>query len=87
MNELQKLPNVGQVLADHLVRIGINTPEQLRTKTAEEVFLTIRHQCDAGACLHMLYGIEGAIQGIPKRILHIRENKRCAFFQSIELVK
>jgi|GEM_PF-4256583 len=38
MNELQKLPNVGQVLADHLVRIGINTPEQLRTKTAEEFF-------------------------------------------------
>jgi len=66
MNELQKLPNVGQVLADHLVRIGINTPEQLRTKTAEEVFLAIRHQCDAGAFL--------------KRSLHIRENKRCAFF-------
>ncbi|OTE88583.1 competence protein TfoX, partial [Escherichia coli] len=28
MNELQKLPNVGQVLADHLVRIGISTHEQ-----------------------------------------------------------
>lgn len=54
MNELQKLPNVGQVLADHLVRIGISTPEQLRTKTAEAIFVTIRQQCDAGACLHML---------------------------------
>ncbi len=80
MNELQKLPNVGQVLADHLVRIGINTPEQLRTKTAEEVFLAIRHQCDAGACLHMLYGIEGASKAFLKRSLHIRENKRYAFF-------
>ncbi len=80
MNELQKLPNVGQVLADHLVRIGISTPEQLRTKTAEAIFVTIRQQCDAGACLHMLYGIEGAIQGIPKPNLQVRESKNCAFF-------
>ncbi|AYJ45822.1 TfoX/Sxy family DNA transformation protein [Enterococcus casseliflavus] len=80
MNELQKLPNVGQVLADHLVRIGINTPEQLRTKTAEEVFLTIRHQCDAGACLHMLYGIEGAIQGIPKAHLTYQRKQALRLF-------
>lgn len=80
MNELQKLPNVGQVLADHLVRIGINTPEQLRTKTAEEVFLAIRHQCDAGACLHMLYGIEGAIQGIPKAHLTYQRKQALRLF-------
>ncbi|MCS6734573.1 TfoX/Sxy family protein, partial [Proteus terrae] len=68
------------VLADHLVRIGINTPEQLRTKTAEEVFLAIRHQCDAGACLHMLYGIEGAIQGIPKAQLTYQRKQALRLF-------
>ncbi len=80
MNELQKLPNVGQVLADHFVRIGINTPEQLRAKKAEAVFLTIRQQCDAGACLHMLYGIEGRSKAFPKPSSQVRESKNCAFF-------
>jgi DNA transformation protein len=66
---LSKLPNVGKVLQEHLLAIGIETPEQLRQTGAEEVFLRIRSQRDPGACLHMLYGIRGAILGVPDKLL------------------
>ena len=69
MSELLKLPNVGKVLAENLIGIGIETPEQLRQLGSKEIFLRIRSQRDAGACLQMLYGIQGAIQGIPDKQL------------------
>lgn len=69
MDELLKLPNVGKVLAEHLKAVGIETPEQLCAAGAKEAFLRIRAQRDPGACLHMLYGIAGAILGIPDTLL------------------
>ena len=36
---------------------------------AEETFIRIRTQVDSGACLHMLYGIQCAIDGIPDKFL------------------
>ncbi len=83
MSELSKLPNVGKVLEKHLIAVGIETPEQLRAAGAQETFLRIRDMCDPGACLHMLYGIEGAILGIPDRLLS-EETKRdlCVFFRA-----
>ena len=69
MSELTALPNIGKVLEGNLIGIGIETPEQLRNAGAREVFLRIRAQVDSGACLHMLYGIQGAIEGIPYKAL------------------
>lgn len=69
MGELSDLPNVGKVLEENLHAIGIKTPEQLQQIGAEEAFLRIRLQRDPGACLHMLYGIQGAILGIPDKFL------------------
>ena len=69
MSELSKLPNVGKVLEENLLAVGIETLEQLHKIGAEEAFRRIRLQCDPGACLHMLYGIQGAIFGIPNRLL------------------
>lgn len=69
MSELSKLPNVGKVLEKNLLAVGIETLEQLREIGAEEAFLRIRLRCDPGACLHMLYGIQGAILGIPDKLL------------------
>ncbi|MEK0306929.1 TfoX/Sxy family protein [Bifidobacterium favimelis] len=65
MSELSKLPNVGKVLERNLNAIGITTPEQLRATGAKEVFMNIRSEVDPGACLHMLYGIQGAVDGVP----------------------
>jgi DNA transformation protein len=69
MSTLSDLPNVGKVLEDNLQKIGIETPEQLRHIGAKEAFIRIRMEVDPGACLHMLYGIQGAIDGIADKFL------------------
>lgn len=57
------LPNVGKVLAGLLCQSGINTPEKLKDTGSKKAFLMIR-EVDPTACLHMLYGLEGAVRGI-----------------------
>ncbi|WP_353097641.1 TfoX/Sxy family DNA transformation protein [Tissierella praeacuta] len=69
MKKLSDLPNVGKVLEDNLFRIGIETPEQLQSIGAEEAFMRILMYVDPGACLHMLYGIQGAIEGMSDKLL------------------
>ena len=69
MSALSGLPNVGKVLENNLLQVGIETPEQLRDLGAEDAFVRIRVCVDQGACLHMLYGIQGAIEGVPDEFL------------------
>ena len=76
MSALSDLPNVGTVLKNNLLKVGIETPEQLRSVGAEAAFIRIRMQVDPGACLHMLYGIQGAIDGIPDKFLPIQTKNR-----------
>ncbi|PWJ51436.1 TfoX/Sxy family protein [Faecalicatena contorta] len=64
MESLSSLPNIGKVLEKNLNKIGIYTKEQLVQMGSEEVFIRIRLLADSGACLHMLYGIQGAIENI-----------------------
>ncbi len=64
MSSLRDTPNIGPVLERNLLEIGIMSPEELRVIGSKEAFLRIRTR-DPGACLHMLYGIEGAVRGIP----------------------
>jgi len=68
MGELMKLPNVGKVLEKNLNEIGIFTEEQLRETGSKEAFIRIR-VIDPGAFLHMLYGLQGAIDGIKDSLL------------------
>ncbi len=68
MGELMKLPNIGKVLEKNLNEIGIFSEKQLKDTGSKEAFLRIR--CfDPGACLHMLYGLQGAIDGIRDTFL------------------
>ena len=68
MGELARLPNVGKVLERNLNQIGIYTEAQLKEIGSKEAFLRIR-LIDPGACLHMLYGLQGAIDGIKDAFL------------------
>ena len=70
MSELQKLPNIGKITATLLLDAEINTPEKLVDLGSKEAFLRIR-LLDPTACLHMLYGLEGAVQGIRDTDLSI----------------
>ncbi len=63
MRNLSSLPNVGRVLEKNLHSIGVYRPEQLREMGSKEAFIRIR-LIDRGACLHMLYGLQGAIEGV-----------------------
>lgn len=85
MSELSRLPNVGKVLEDNLLRVGIETPEQLRGIGTEETFIRIRTCVDPGACLHMLYGIQGAIEGLPYNLLSDAiKQKLKAFYKTLK---
>ena len=85
MSALSALPNVGKVLENNLLQIGIKTPEELWAVGAEEAFSRIRAQVDPGACLHMLYGLQGAIEGIPDKLLSgdIKEKLKL-FYRGLE---
>ena len=84
MSELSKLPNVGKVLEKNLAQAGITTPEELRAAGTREAFIRIRAAADPGACLHMLYGLEGAIEGIRDTYLSDdTKNDLKAFFKNL----
>ncbi|NCC65140.1 MAG: competence protein TfoX [Spirochaetia bacterium] len=84
MSELIQLFNVGKVLEQHLLSVGIETVFQLKETGAEQAFLLIRDQRDRGACLHMLYGLRGAILGIPDSQLSEEEKTHLKqFYRSL----
>lgn len=69
---ISEMKNIGVINEEKLAQVGIVEPDQLRKLGTEAAFLKIRHLVDDGACLHLLYGLEGAIQDIPKRQLSER---------------
>lgn len=65
MGELSKLPNIGSVVEEQLNMVGINTYEQLKQVGSKQAWLKIK-AIDDSACIHRLYGLEGAVQGVKK---------------------
>ena len=63
VERLHDLPNIGKTVEKKLIEVGIETPEQLLEIGAEQAFIRLA-TVDEGACLSMLCGLEGAIQGI-----------------------
>ena len=64
-DELTDMPNIGPVLASNLRGAGIESPEDLIRIGAREAFVRIRRVCDPGACVNMLYGLEGPFKVFP----------------------
>jgi DNA transformation protein len=84
MGELSGIPNIGKVLEKNLNEIGIYTEKQLKETGSKEAFLRIRI-FDPGACLHMLYGLQGAIDGIKDTFLpDSTKNDLRAFYKRLE---
>lgn len=65
MGELSKLPNIGAVVEKQLNEVGIITCEQLKKAGSKQAWLNIK-AIDDSACIHRLYALDGAIQGIKK---------------------
>ena len=64
MNALTDLPNIGKTLAGKLNMIGIKNEQELKQIGSEYAIIEISTIEDSGACINMLYALEGAIQGI-----------------------
>ncbi len=64
MNSLTELPNIGKTLAAKLEMIGIKNEQKLKEVGSENAIIKIATIEASGACINMLYALEGAIQGI-----------------------
>ncbi len=64
MTKLNDLPNIGRTLADKLNTIGIENEQDLKEIGSENAIIKITTIENSGACIDMLYALEGAIQGI-----------------------
>ena len=76
--------NIGKVLAEKLVEVGIDTPEKLKAEGSENTFIRLK-MVDSGACLSMLCALEGAIQDIRWHNLdEVRKAELKAFLKTFK---
>ncbi len=79
MGVLAQLPNIGETVERQLNQVGIYTLEQLKECGSKQAWLKIR-SIDPSACIHRLYALEGAIQGIRKQQLPEKVKKELKDF-------
>jgi DNA transformation protein len=63
MESLEKLPNIGAILADRLRGAGVLDATELRRLGAEAAFAKIRSGLPEDTRSHTLFALEGAIRG------------------------
>ncbi len=80
--ELTSLPNIGKVLAERLMQAGIATPDDLRAIGSKNAFICIK-TIDSGACLSMLYALEGAVQNIRWHDLDVNKKSQLKTFYNL----
>ena len=68
MEELSSLPNIGKVVEEQLMQVGVNSAGELRRVGARQAWLKIQ-EIDESACLHRLMALEGALEGVKKSML------------------
>jgi len=54
--------NIGKDTETKLIRVGIDSFEKLKSFGSEQAFIRLQ-TLDPGACLSLLYGLDGAIAG------------------------
>jgi DNA transformation protein len=81
MEELSKLFNIGEVVEAQLNAVGIKNYEQLKELGSKQAWLELR-KIDPSACIHRLYALEGAIQGIKKSDLPANKKTELKEFYS-----
>ena len=79
MNKLEKLKNIGPVIASQLNEVGIYTKEELESVGSEEAWLRI-FEIDPSSCLNKLRALEGALQDVNKKDLTPKENEQLKDF-------
>jgi DNA transformation protein and related proteins len=79
MGDLSKIPNIGKDTEEKLLQAGIDSYEKLAELGSEQVFIRLQ-TIDPGACINLLYGIDGAIEGIKWNQLSPQRKKQLIDF-------
>jgi len=77
--DLSLQPNIGKDTEAKLIQVGIQNYAELETVGTEQAFLRLQ-TLDPGACIHLLYGLEGAIEGIPSTKLSAEKKQQLREF-------
>ena len=77
--DLSLQPNIGKDTETKLIQVGIRNYAELQTVGTEQAFLHLQ-TLDPGACIHLLYGLEGAIEGIPSTKLSAEKKQQLREF-------
>lgn len=80
MNSLTKLPNIGKTLAQKLQEVDIYTEEDLKRLGSEVAIIKISSLENGGACINMLYALEGAIQNVRWHSLSMLKKEELKHF-------
>jgi len=64
VSDLLKQPNIGKDTEAKLIEVGITSSAELKEAGTEQAFLRLQ-TLDPGACIQLLFGLEGAIEGVP----------------------
>jgi DNA transformation protein and related proteins len=68
-SRLSDLVNIGNVTAELLIEVDISTPQELRAVGPAEAWRRIRARHPEKATLACLYALQGALLGIPWKVL------------------
>ena len=84
MSDLSKQINIGKETEARLLQVGIMSYGDFVSMGAESAFIRLRI-VDSGACLSLLYGLEGSIEGVPWRKLpEYRKAELRDFFNQLQ---
>jgi DNA transformation protein and related proteins len=79
--ELSKLVNIGKDTEARLKQVDIHSFEELVSVGSRQAFLRLQ-TLDPGACLNLLYGLDGAVEGIKSKDLPAeRKQELLEFFK------
>lgn len=62
-SDLSHCINIGKEIESRLIEVGIDSFKKLQAVGSEQAFLRLQ-AIDPGACLNLLYALEGAAEGV-----------------------
>ena len=84
---LTNLPNIGKVLSERLIEVGIETVEELKTVGSENIFIRLL-AVDDNSCINELFALEGAIQEIRwHKLDHDKKEELRMFYRMCKVQK
>jgi DNA transformation protein and related proteins len=81
-SNLSDVVNIGADTESKLIQVGIDSYEKLVAAGTEDAFIRLQ-KMDPGACLCLLYGLDGAIRGIKASQLSPERKKELQQFHKM----